>query len=146
MISPGSAQNSAKAIADAIDQENRTSAGRGKIYPVFINWNSELFSSYGRHLIADEAGVTSFQQLSGDKASRFTVDDLYMGPAKFLGDLGAGISKAPVNLVRSAIRSGRKRLELVESKAFQKLGFCPIASQFRNDLVDELPEKKNGTY
>lgn len=63
---------------------NRTKGEtQGEYYPIFVNWNSALFSSYGEHL-------TSVRQGNTDRWAWAT------SPTYLATDLGRGLIRAPV--------------------------------------------------
>ena len=72
---------------------------RSDVYPVFINWNTEFFSTYGRHLIADQAGVSYNDTQWATKLGRAA-----MSPLNAFGDLGSGLANLPANSVRATYR------------------------------------------
>lgn len=68
----------AKTLANRIKVETQ-----GEYYPIFVNWNSALFSSYGEHL-------TSVRQGNTDRWAWAT------SPTYLATDLGRGLIRAPV--------------------------------------------------
>jgi len=95
LVSPKAAAKSAYKITEKICRYNEGRSSKEKIFPVFVNWDTGPISSYGRHLVRDDAGISY-----APSPARSAVLMAGLLP-KIAGDLGAGLSKAPVNLVRA---------------------------------------------
>lgn len=71
---------------------------RGRRYwPLFVNWESSLQSSYGEHLFILRRGRTATTGLS-----------IATSPFVLAADLGAGLARAPLTLARHAELSGAR--------------------------------------
>lgn len=128
LVGPQTASKESDLIAKSIKEDNTASR---KIFPIFINWDTSPLNSYGRHLVSDEAGITSAAPGLGP----FSPEDGYMMPLKFVGDLGAGLSRAPVHLLRSIIRYGGKNPEA----GIQLPYVYPAQSQVYRNLAGNFP-------
>ncbi len=99
LIGLGKSSRESRDIAQFIEKHDLD------IYPVFINWDTALVSSYGRHLLHDDAGI-SYETSAITSAGRWI-----FFPLNLAGDLGMGISRLPVNAARASSRlSGRSRV------------------------------------
>ncbi len=141
LVGPATATEESDLIARKIASENKALDHSGKkgrkIFPIFINWDTSPINSYGRHLVSDEAGITSTAVGLGSFSSKNGYM-MPMMPLKIVGDLGAGITRAPAHLLRSVIRFNGKNIEA--GKNFPEI--YPAQAQVYRDLNYSFPTEK----
>ena len=100
LVSLGTSAKKSEQIAECMSKVSE------EIYPVFINWDTALHTSYGRHIFSDDAGVAYEVKTPLMVASR-----AFMAPLNFTADAGMGVSRLPANAVRAMARLGGRNRE-----------------------------------
>ncbi len=121
----------ARDITESIQRENKNS--KRKVFPIFITWNSGLFSSFGWHLTNDYAGVNT-----RDPDGAF--DDLAVAlsaPTRFSTDVASGAAAIPVNTLE-IIRKGLLNIDTVY-KANREA--CTLRHAVATNMKRYLPDQ-----